>query len=46
MMKVSDYIADFIARQGVKKIFMLSGSGSVYLDDSIAGKNFALGQGF
>ncbi len=39
MMKVSDYIADFIARQGVKKIFMLSGSGSVYLDDSIAGKN-------
>lgn len=36
MIRVSDYIADFIYRQGVSDIFMLTGGGSIYLDDGVA----------
>ncbi|MFA4905605.1 MAG: thiamine pyrophosphate-binding protein [Candidatus Margulisiibacteriota bacterium] len=36
MIRVADYIADFVHRQGVKDIFMLSGGGSIYLDDGVA----------
>jgi len=36
MVRVVDYIADFIYKQGVKDVFMLSGGGSIYLDDGIA----------
>ena len=36
MIRVADYIADFIYRQGVRDVFMLSGGGSIYLDDGIA----------
>ena len=36
MIRVADYIADFIYKQGVKNVFMLSGGGSIYLDDGIA----------
>ncbi|MHC1729359.1 MAG: thiamine pyrophosphate-binding protein [Syntrophobacteraceae bacterium] len=36
MMRVADYIADFIHRQGVRDVFMLTGGGSIYLDDGIA----------
>ena len=36
MIRVADYIADFIYKQGVKDVFMLSGGGSIYLDDGIA----------
>jgi acetolactate synthase I/II/III large subunit len=39
MMRVADYIADFIHHQGVRDIFMLSGGGSIYLDDGIACNN-------
>ena len=35
MMRVTDYIADFIYKQGVEDIFMLSGGGSIYLDDGV-----------
>ena len=35
-MKVADYIANFLAEQGVREIFMLSGTGSIYLDDAFA----------
>ena len=35
-MRVADYIADFIYKQEVKDIFILSGGGSIYLDDGIA----------
>jgi acetolactate synthase-1/2/3 large subunit len=35
-MRVADYIADFIRRIGVKDVFMLSGGGSIYLDDGLA----------
>ncbi len=31
-----DYIANFIAEIGAKNIFMLTGTGSVYLDDALA----------
>lgn len=34
--RVADYIADFIYKQGVKCVFMLSGGGSIYLDDGVA----------
>lgn len=34
--RVADYIADFIYKQGVKEVFMLSGTGSIYLDDGVA----------
>lgn len=36
MIRVADYIADFIYRQGVSHVFMLSGGGSIYLDDGVA----------
>lgn len=36
MTRVSDYIADFIYQQGVRDIFMLTGGGSIYLDDGVA----------
>ncbi|MFH1387083.1 MAG: thiamine pyrophosphate-binding protein [bacterium] len=35
-MRVADYIADFIAKLGVRHVFMMSGGGSIYLDDGIA----------
>ena len=34
--RVVDYIANYISQIGVKNIFMLSGTGSVYLDDALA----------
>ena len=33
--KVSDYIAKFLATNGVKHVFMLSGGGSMHLNDSL-----------
>lgn len=36
MIRVADYIADFIYKQGVRDVFMLSGGGSIYLDDGVA----------
>lgn len=33
--RVADYIANFIYEQGVKDVFMLTGGGSIYLDDGI-----------
>ncbi|MFH1883208.1 MAG: thiamine pyrophosphate-binding protein [Planctomycetota bacterium] len=36
MIRVADYIADFVYNQGVKEVFMLPGGGSIYLDDGIA----------
>jgi acetolactate synthase I/II/III large subunit len=35
MIRVTDYIAEFIYKQGVTDIFMLSGGGSIYLDDGV-----------
>lgn len=34
-MKLSDYVIDFIARQGVKHVFMVPGGGAMHLDDSL-----------
>lgn len=39
MIRVADYIADFVYKQGVKDVFMLPGGGSIYLDDGIACHN-------
>lgn len=36
MIRVADYIADFVDKQGTKDVFMLSGGGSIYLDDGVA----------
>lgn len=35
-MKVSDYVANFLADRGVRHVFTISGSGNVHLLDSIA----------
>jgi acetolactate synthase-1/2/3 large subunit len=34
-MKLSDYVFEFIARQGVKHVFMLPGGGAMHLNDSL-----------
>lgn len=34
-MKLSDYVFQFLARQGVKHVFMLPGGGAMHLDDSL-----------
>ncbi|HVW20897.1 MAG TPA: thiamine pyrophosphate-binding protein [Opitutaceae bacterium] len=34
-MKLSDYVVDFIARLGVKHVFMLPGGGAMHLNDSL-----------
>jgi acetolactate synthase-1/2/3 large subunit len=36
--KVSDYIADFLVKSGVRHVFMVTGGGAMHLDDSL-GKN-------
>jgi len=35
-MKLSDYVADFLAKQGIRHVFAVSGGASVHLIDSIA----------
>jgi acetolactate synthase-1/2/3 large subunit len=35
-MKLSDYIADFLANQGIRHVFAISGGASVHMIDSIA----------
>ena len=35
MIKVSDYIIDFLVKQGVKDCFMLVGGGAMHLNDSV-----------
>lgn len=37
MIKVSDYIIDFLVKQGVKDCFMLVGGGAMHLNDSAGG---------
>ena len=34
-MKLSDYVVDFIARQGVGHVFMIPGGGAMHLNDSL-----------
>lgn len=34
-MKLSDYVFDFIAKQGVKHVFMVPGGGAMHLNDSL-----------
>lgn len=36
MMRVTDYIADYIHKLGIKDIFMISGGGMMFLSDGIA----------
>ncbi len=35
-MKLSDYVADFIAKQGIKHVFLFSGGAIVHICDSVA----------
>src|SRR3989339_248667 len=37
--KLSDYVAQFIANQGVKHVFMVPGGGAMHLNDSIGHNN-------
>jgi acetolactate synthase I/II/III large subunit len=34
-MKLSDYVMEFVARQGVRHVFMLPGGGAMHLNDSL-----------
>ena len=34
-MKLSDYVMEFVADQGVKHVFMLPGGGAMHLNDSL-----------
>lgn len=36
MIKVTDYIANFLVEQGIKQVFMLTGGGAMHLNDSLA----------
>ena len=36
MMRLADYIAQFLRQKGVEDIFMLSGNGAMYINDAIA----------
>ena len=35
MMKLSDYVIDFLAKKGVRHVFVLTGGGAMHLDDSL-----------
>jgi len=35
--KLSDYVMQFVARQGVKTVYMLAGGGAMHLNDSLGG---------
>lgn len=35
IVKVSDYIADFLAQNGIKDVFMITGGGAMHLNDSL-----------
>jgi acetolactate synthase-1/2/3 large subunit len=37
LVKVSDYVMQFIAARGVKHVFMLAGGGAMHLNDSLGG---------
>ena len=37
-MKLSDYVIDFLIRQGVKHVFMLPGGGAMHLNDSLGAR--------
>ena len=39
MVTVANYIAMCLSSYGIKNVFMLSGTGSVYLDDAFANEN-------
>ena len=43
--KVSDYIADFVASAGISDVFMITGGGAMHLDDSL-GKHSGLRKTF
>ena len=36
LVRFSDYMADFLYKIGVRNVFMLSGTGSIHLDDAFA----------
>lgn len=36
MVKVADFIADFLFKKGITDIFMLSGGGAIHLDEAVA----------
>src|SRR5436190_9978877 len=37
--KLSDYVMEFVARQGVKHVFMLPGGGAMHLNESLGRRN-------
>ena len=39
LIKLSDYVAEFLVRHGIKQVFMVVGGGAMHLDDSLARNN-------
>ena len=37
-MKLSDYVADFLVKNGIDTMFMITGGGAMHLDDSLGHK--------
>nr|WP_258002296.1 thiamine pyrophosphate-binding protein [Burkholderia sp. WAC0059] len=35
MMRVAEYLAEFLARRGVRHVFMLTGGGAMFLNDAL-----------
>jgi len=35
-MRLADYVMRFVARQGVKHVFLLTGGGAMHLNDALA----------
>jgi acetolactate synthase I/II/III large subunit len=35
-MRLADYVMSFVARQGVKHVFLLTGGGAMHLNDALA----------
>lgn len=38
VVKISDYIADFLVKNGIKDVFMITGGGAMHLNDSLGHK--------
>lgn len=36
-MRLADYVMSFIAQQGVKHVFLVTGGGAMHLNDALAG---------
>ena len=43
-MRLADYVMSFVAGQGVKHVFLLTGGGAMHLDDALARRSGLTGE--